>query len=211
MAQLMDLSNDSPRLKLSPFEVQMRRRLWWTICRLDLRTAEAYGLQPSLLETRSRDTLPLNVNDLDLYPEAIEALAPRTGITDMTLPLVGYEITRLVSTINIPDSYDMGADGADARMNQAIARKMRMVGECQSRLQSDYLQYANPSGPFDWMTTTFTRLMLVSHSSGRRPILWTDILISVDEMHPFDISSAQRCSNASFDAGSQRPALLGFY
>ncbi|THZ72897.1 hypothetical protein D6C85_04417 [Aureobasidium pullulans] len=160
MAQLMDLSNDSPRLKLSPFEVQMRRRLWWTICRLDLRTAEAYGLQPSLLETRSRDTLPLNVNDLDLYPEAIEAPAPRTGITDMTLPLVGYEITRLVSTINIPDSYDMGADGADARMNQAIARKMRMVGECQTRLQSDYLQYANPSGPFDWMTTTFTRLML---------------------------------------------------
>lgn len=95
MAQLMDLSNDSPRLKLSPFEVQMRRRLWWTICRLDLRTAEAYGLQPSLLETRSRDTLPLNVNDLDLYPEAIEAPVPRTGITDMTLPLVGYEITRL--------------------------------------------------------------------------------------------------------------------
>ncbi|THW24157.1 hypothetical protein D6D23_05348 [Aureobasidium pullulans] len=142
----------------------MRRRLWWTICRLDLRTAEAYGLQPSLLETRSRDTLPLNVNDLDLYPEAIEALAPRTGITDMTLPLVGYEITRLVSTINIPDSFDFDADGADARMNQAIARKMRMVGECQSRLQSDYLQYANPSGPFDWMTTTFTRLMLTKRT-----------------------------------------------
>lgn len=115
------------------------------------------------------------MNDLDLYPEAFEAPAPRTGITDMTLPLVGYEITRLVSTSNIPDSFDIDADGADAQMNQAIARKMRVVGECQTRLQSDYLQYVNPSRPFDWMRTTFARLMLVSHASCRRPILWTDI------------------------------------
>jgi len=158
----MDLANDSPRFKLSPLQVQLRRRLWWTICRLDSRSAEEYGLQPSLWGRITRNTLPLNVNDLDLYPEATEAPQPRTGFTDMALPLVGFEITCLVSAINVSPVSEN--DDGDAQMDQVVARKIKMVEECQARLESDYLQYANASRPFDWMTITFTRLMLVSPS-----------------------------------------------
>lgn len=155
----MDLAAEPRRAKLSPLEIQLRKRLWWTICRLDSRSAEEYGLKPTLPGNLSRDTLPLNVNDIDLDSEATEAPPSRSGFTDMTLPLVGFEIMCLVARLNISNTTDN--DETEVQSDIFVAKRFEMVHDCRTELETQYLQYADASRPFDWMTITFTRLMLV--------------------------------------------------
>ena len=162
IAQLMDLSSDAPRLNLSPFDVQLRRRLWWTICRLESRAVEEYGFNPSNVGRLAQDSFPLNLNDEDLYPEATEAPQPRSGFTDMTLPLIGFDITCLVTRIN--SSHLLSTETTDSQSENVIQRKIKMVEDCQAGLESKYLQHFNASRPFDWMTMTFNRLMVVSYA-----------------------------------------------
>lgn len=53
-------------------------------------------------------------------------------------------------------------DEDDPESDLIIAKKVKMVDDCRARLQSQYLQYADVSRPFDWMTVRSTRLMLLS-------------------------------------------------
>jgi hypothetical protein len=53
-------------------------------------------------------------------------------------------------------------DEHDPESDLIIAKKVKMVDDCRARLQSQYLQYADVTRPFDWMTVESTRMMLLS-------------------------------------------------
>jgi hypothetical protein len=96
LAQGMGLHRDGERLGLSPFQSELRRRVWWHILGRDGRAAEDSGLQ-KFCTMRSDARLPLHVDDADLDPGMASLPPPRMGVfTAMTLPLAGYEITRAV-------------------------------------------------------------------------------------------------------------------
>ncbi|KAL2835034.1 hypothetical protein BDW59DRAFT_155858 [Aspergillus cavernicola] len=59
--------------KISPFNKEMRRRIWTTIVELDLRVSLERGMPPSIQESDYDTAPPLNVNDADLH-ESIEGL-----------------------------------------------------------------------------------------------------------------------------------------
>ena len=160
IAQLMDLPWDGSRFKLPPFETEMRRRLWWTLCSIESRYAEENGFQPASAGHWSETSFPLNVDDEDLHPEATEAPQPRVGCTDMTFPLISFEIVSLISRINNVQSSGDG-DGAESDSDRVVQKKVDMVEECQARLDANYIQYCSNSRPFDWMTIFFARLLLV--------------------------------------------------
>ncbi|GAW11645.1 hypothetical protein ANO14919_009930 [Xylariales sp. No.14919] len=96
IAQSLGLHRDGTHFdNISPFDIEMRRRLWWAICVLDLRSAEDQGCELTVVE-RSFDTLfPLNVNDSDISPEMTDFPPERIGSTDMTFCLIRYEICGL--------------------------------------------------------------------------------------------------------------------
>lgn len=95
MAQAMGLHRDGERLGLSPFQSELRRRVWWHFVGRDSRAAEDYGIQ-KVCNPRSDVDLPLNLDDADLHPD-LESLPPaKPGVTAMTFPLVTYEISRAV-------------------------------------------------------------------------------------------------------------------
>ncbi|KAL7944845.1 hypothetical protein V8C42DRAFT_323900 [Trichoderma barbatum] len=59
------------------FDLEMRRRLWWQICTLDVRIAEDFGGEPFILETDLRRELPFNINDMSLDPNMGELPNPQ--------------------------------------------------------------------------------------------------------------------------------------
>lgn len=77
---------------LTPFEIEMRRRLFWALCILDLRSAEDQGTDLSILERTYDTELPLNINDSDISEDTTELPQARQGATDMTFSLLRYEI-----------------------------------------------------------------------------------------------------------------------
>ncbi|KAK6207719.1 fungal specific transcription factor [Colletotrichum tabaci] len=96
IAYRMRLHLDGSHANLSPFECEMRRRLWWQIVILELRSGGAFGTGSHLLPS-SRDTrIPLNVNDEDLVPAMIIEPRPRDGPTEMSFCIMTYEAKKHV-------------------------------------------------------------------------------------------------------------------
>ena len=95
MAQSQGLHRDGAVLGLPPFEIEMRRRLWWYIVTLDGRLTELMGSESSL--PKSMDTLlPSSFNDSDLEPDMTTLPEERIGTSEMTFCLLKYEIARFL-------------------------------------------------------------------------------------------------------------------
>ncbi|RYP59821.1 hypothetical protein DL769_008379 [Monosporascus sp. CRB-8-3] len=87
-AESIGLHRDGKKLKLTPFESEMRRRLWWHIIDREGRALEDYGMSSSSNIPLNSVELPLNLDDSALYSEMTELSPPSKGWTPMTLPLV---------------------------------------------------------------------------------------------------------------------------
>jgi hypothetical protein len=96
LSQCLGLHRDGSNFpNLSPFQVEMRRRLFWAMCVLDLRSAEDQGTDLTIVPGTFDTQLPLNINDNDISPESTQLPEPREGTTDMAFSLVRYEIASL--------------------------------------------------------------------------------------------------------------------
>lgn len=73
VAQKMGYHRDGELLGLSPFETEMRRRIWWQIIMQDAKNAMVSGLSHALLPLHWDTKSPQNVNDADLFPTATGA------------------------------------------------------------------------------------------------------------------------------------------
>lgn len=83
---------------LTPLQRHVRSLLWYQICFLDFKTAEAQGPHPSIRSDDFDIPLPLNVDD-DVFefgtPVWQHAPIPIQGWTDVTLSLIRYECNEL--------------------------------------------------------------------------------------------------------------------
>lgn len=52
IAQTLGIHRDGSHFGLSPFEIEMRRRLWWQVCVLDARSSEDHGCDPTIVEAQ---------------------------------------------------------------------------------------------------------------------------------------------------------------
>jgi hypothetical protein len=83
MAHYLGLQRDGTHFdSLTPFEVEMRRRLWWVVVLLDVRASEDQGTEITI-QKRGFDTrLPLNIDDVDIDSDSTHMPLDRTGKTD---------------------------------------------------------------------------------------------------------------------------------
>ena len=100
------------------FAQQMRKRLWLTICLMDLQASFAQASEPLVGhgEAGSSLTLVRHVNDADFDPTTLHPVPSREGLTDMTFALVTYHVQlagRLLNFASDEEKSDGGGGGGD--------------------------------------------------------------------------------------------------
>ncbi|KAH5491387.1 hypothetical protein HBI52_219900 [Parastagonospora nodorum] len=128
---------------LTPLQRHVRSLLWYQICFLDFKTAEAQGPHPSIRADDFDIALPLNVDD-DAFefgtPSWQQVPRDKNGWTDVTLSLIRYEcneIHRLIFRGRI-----------EIDRKTLTLHDLRARVEARKRLiQTKYLQYLDASIP----------------------------------------------------------------
>jgi hypothetical protein len=153
IAQGMGLHRDGERLGLSPFQSELRRRVWWHIISRDGRAAEDYGLQ-RFCNMRTDAGLPLHVDDTDLHPDMTALPRARVGTyTAMTLPLVNFAIARAMRRLS-----SVAAAATPASPPEESAR-VQIIQEAKQRVD-ELLAGCNPVIPRHRLALLASRLAI---------------------------------------------------
>ncbi|USP76389.1 DNA binding protein [Curvularia clavata] len=158
IAQTLGIHRDGTHFNLPPFEVEMRRRLWWQVCILDARSSEDQGCDPTIHEGLFDTKMPLNVDDSDLHPDMTEFPQERQGFTDMTFCLLRFEITKLMRRITyVPPGPNKCTEFF---ANLTIEQKEKWITDYHHALEAKYLKNCDMSVPLCWVAATVSRLVM---------------------------------------------------
>ncbi|TAQ91572.1 hypothetical protein B7494_g3 [Chlorociboria aeruginascens] len=160
IAQSLGLHRDGKKFGLTPFDTEMRRRLWWQIVVLDVRASEDYGSEPSIFDHTWDCEFPLSVNDEELDPDTTEEPSPRKGVSEMTFCLVRYEICAMTRQISFVPPGGVDQHGPPAPTALPIEEKEKIIQDCAKKLEENYLQYCDNAGPLCWVAATVARLII---------------------------------------------------
>ncbi|KAI2473126.1 fungal-specific transcription factor domain-containing protein [Annulohypoxylon bovei var. microspora] len=157
MGQALGLQRDGSRFAhLTPYEVEMRRRVWWSLCAVDVRASEDQGTDLTITQGSFDTRFPLNINDADIDPETKETPKEREGITDMTFSIVfagQTAVTQQLMALSLKDG------------TSRLDEQSRLINEFYERLDKSYLQYSNETSNIAyWVTVTVTRLLVAKMS-----------------------------------------------
>lgn len=171
IAQALGVHRDGEQFGISPFQTELRRRLWWQICTLDVRASEDHGTDPSINDQGFDTKFPLNINDADIDPNSKEPPEERQGWTEMTFDMIRYSVCTTVRRL----SYAPPGPGPCREKNAGLTleKKERMIEELHQYLENNYLQYCDMTVPLHWVAATVSRLvmakmwLIVHHPSKR--------------------------------------------
>lgn len=155
IAQSLGLHRDGSRLLgLSPFQAEIRRRLWWHLLCRDARSGEDYGIENTSGTLLVADVeLPANVNDTDLDPDMEAPPRPRASWTPMTLSLANIDLGRTMQSLAAL------AAAASPTAPPSEAERLQMLREAQVRADK-WLAMCNPVVPQQRLTRNCIIMLL---------------------------------------------------
>ncbi|KAL8766142.1 MAG: hypothetical protein Q9209_006982 [Squamulea sp. 1 TL-2023] len=158
LAQSLGLQRDGEQFGLSPFETEMRRRLWWQIVHLDLRASEDHGSEPTILEQSFDTRFPLNIQDEDIDTSMKEPPPEHEGATEMTFDLIRYSVSTTARRL----SYVPPGPGKCRAKNMTFSmeHKERLIEELHQHIEKKYLRHCDMNIPIHWVAGTVLRLVL---------------------------------------------------
>ncbi|CAG7937081.1 unnamed protein product [Penicillium olsonii] len=157
MGQALGLHRDGSHFDhLSSYEVEMRRRVWWVLCILDVRASEDQGADYTI-PTASFDTrIPLNLNDSDLDPESNETPREHDSLTDVSVARVSFGICKVTR--------QMMAHGFQEQAPTSEKQSI-LLNEMFQGVEQEYLRYSTESGNVTyWAIVIVTRLVMAKMS-----------------------------------------------
>lgn len=152
----MGLNQDGEALGQPPFEVEMRRRLWWQLFILDIRAAEDRQSEPCILESSFNTRLPSNIGDADLHPQMSSTPVCGQNRTEMLYSLVRFEGSYFARQMVFSDGFDQ----ANAYISLSTKQKRHAIDLFQKRIEDQYLSHCDDSIPIDKVTMWSIRLIL---------------------------------------------------
>ena len=153
MAQYLGLQRDGTHFEhLTPFEIEMRRRVWWAVCMLDVRASEDQGTDLTITSDSFDTRIPLNINDVDIHPETKQMPAERNGVTDMSFACIFFGMGKIMRQMMAPSVKD-GIAG--------LEDQSRLLNEIYQQFEEGYCQYTTESGNIAyWVGVTIARLAI---------------------------------------------------
>lgn len=151
LAQGAGIHCDGTRFGQSPFETEMRRRLWWHIRLIDARASEESGYDATIRPGSSSTELPLNINDADLTPAMAVIPTRRIGCTDMTFSLLRFEGMLAFEAIS-----QYGKLG----LVEALDCTTRCIMRYQNRLRELVPIQSGQTNPFRWYIAIVSNIIL---------------------------------------------------
>ena len=146
----MGMHHDGAPFSLSAIDIEVRRRIWWTLCLIDNCISEDCGLEsniPMTMDTR----LPLHINDSDIGTIHTIAPAPKTGFTEMTMSLIKIEMVETILILKF---------SLYRKCRYSIEDIKTLVRERTSRYESTYLKHLDTSLPLHRLIYLRTRLII---------------------------------------------------
>lgn len=153
MAQYLGLQRDGSNFKqLTPYEIEMRRRVWWCVCMLDLRASEDQGTELAIASGSFDTKIPLNINNEDISPDSQVMPVERNGLTDMSM---GRCQAGLLNTMRQLMTLAAKDDAASVEV------KSRMLSQIYQQYEEGFLQYIPKTGNIEyWVGVTVARLVM---------------------------------------------------
>jgi hypothetical protein len=170
LAQGLGLHRDGTNFGLKPFETEMRRRLWWHIGLLDIRSSEDHGTDTQVNEGMYDTRLPLNINDDDICPEMQEPPQERDSFTEMTFALMRFDITVALRRVG----HSCPNNNIPGPQEPSPERCGKLIQAVNKRIEERYIRQCDMNVPIQWVTATvarliLTKLWLVVHHPMTRP------------------------------------------
>lgn len=172
IAQRMGIHSESQCSKHSPFEAEMRRRLWWSLVLFDVRIGEMAADHRSTLLTPLWDTkTPRNVNDIDLRPEMGAVPADQTPLTEALFVVVRSEVADFVrhSAFHLDFTYPV-LKALLTQSKQTSQDDCRGLTSLERMMEEKYLKFTHPENPVQFMVIWMARgylakFLLMEHHS----------------------------------------------
>jgi hypothetical protein len=134
------------QMSVSPFQDEMRNRLWWQLWYLDHRLAKDFGEKDGL-ESCTSFELPLNVNDSDLDPSSSRPIIPRIGWSEQTFAQVRYKIAQTIQMLSD---------------DTTMSRKEEIIRNCERELSDQHLQFCTDEhSPIQWLTRHVAHVLIM--------------------------------------------------
>ncbi|KAJ5902618.1 hypothetical protein N7495_003146 [Penicillium taxi] len=142
----------------TPFEAEMRRRLWWQIFVLDVRMAEDARSEPCILESQFRNKFPSNFNDTILDPRMSQVPKDHSGKTEMLFSLIRLEISYFCRLILFSNQF------CERNLYPIMcsSEKCGAIDRFKERIELEYLANCDTSIPLDFFTAESSRLILAN-------------------------------------------------
>lgn len=163
IAEGMVLHRDGSFLRLSPFETEIRRRIWWQLKILNRDSAELSGTDKfGKFDTDPRiPQLPSNINDDELYPALSSPPATTDRATDMVFCALRFELRSYWTTGTVKQRLrrqgkdDCLSDSCDS--SSAMTERDEAIDDFERFLETKYVRYCDPSQPIQLMATLAAR------------------------------------------------------
>lgn len=150
----LGLHRDGEVLGIPPFETEMRRRLWWQICTLDVQTAQDHKSDPCVLESSFNTKLPANISDVGLDSDMSKYPTRLLERTEMLLNLVQFEINYFLRQIAFSEKF-VQENSYTTLPYSGICNAIDLF---QERIHKQYVTHCDPNIPLDFITTNLSQL-----------------------------------------------------
>ncbi|EKG17289.1 Transcription factor fungi [Macrophomina phaseolina MS6] len=156
IAQDLNLHRDGSVTGFSPFDTEIRRRLWWQIAVLDIRACEDRGSFPLIDHNLCSTRMPLNINDDDINPSMRTAPAERIGCTDVSFSRLCQEASMMAPRFFSPVPANVDDEQKREHWQTQIQQEVERFKE---RLHRKFLVHCSAAVPIQFVISQVVQIV----------------------------------------------------
>ncbi|KAK4234947.1 putative C6 transcription factor [Achaetomium macrosporum] len=157
IAQRIGLHRDGERLGLPPFEVEMRRRLFYQLLPLEARASQTAAMGISTPPYSWNVRPPLNINDDQIWPGMAETPQEQKGATEMIFCLSRACLGSFFLRSARPGNGSGAGGGLTSWHLKDAQESERIISQAESEAEEKFIRYCDVVNPLHFLTICTAR------------------------------------------------------